>query len=203
MDEIARFFDLLREIRKPEAKMRVLESKTDAAVRKALDKHVAWSFNETPLSRAVVKIAADLGVHVVIDQRALDDMGLDPDTTRLSLPFLYFDAREALRRALTPQELSFAIENGTLVITTRETAESRLQTAIYNITDLLATGKATEDGLVEAIYETIQPTTWDEVGGPGSSVILHLPGGHAVLIVSQTEDVLHEIGPRLDGLRNP
>ncbi len=54
------------------------------------------------------------------------------------------------------------------------------------------------DSLIELITTTIQPTTWDEVGGPGS--IADFPTNLS-LVVSQTQEVHEEIVDLLEQLR--
>jgi hypothetical protein len=52
------------------------------------------------------------------------------------------------------------------------------------------------DNLIDVITTTIKPTTWDDVGGPGS-----ISEYRGVLVVSQTQDVHREIPKLLDKLR--
>ena len=47
---------------------------------------------------------------------------------------------------------------------------------------------------------TIQPTTWDDVGGPGSISPMQV-GGNDVIVLSQTQDVHREIAELLKGMR--
>ena len=54
------------------------------------------------------------------------------------------------------------------------------------------------DSLIELITTTIQPTTWDEVGGPGSIAPFET---NLSLVVSQTQDVHEEIVDLLEQLR--
>ena len=54
------------------------------------------------------------------------------------------------------------------------------------------------DSLIELITSTIQPTTWDEVGGPGSIAGFET---NLSLVVSQTQDVHEEIVDLLEQLR--
>ena len=54
--------------------------------------------------------------------------------------------------------------------------------------------------LVEMITATIEPTSWDEVGGPGSIAGASFRGVD-VLVVSQTQDVHQQIADLLDKLR--
>ena len=52
--------------------------------------------------------------------------------------------------------------------------------------------------LIELITSTVQPTTWDEVGGPGS---IKEFATNLSLVVSQTQDVHEEIVELLEQLR--
>lgn len=54
------------------------------------------------------------------------------------------------------------------------------------------------DSLIELITTTIQPTSWDEVGGPGSIAPFET---NLSLVVSQTQEVHEEIADLLDQLR--
>ncbi len=54
------------------------------------------------------------------------------------------------------------------------------------------------DSLIELITSTVKPTTWDEVGGPGSIAQFET---NLSLVVSQTQEVHEEIADLLDQLR--
>jgi general secretion pathway protein D len=54
------------------------------------------------------------------------------------------------------------------------------------------------DSLISLITSTIQPTTWDEVGGPGSIAPFET---NLSLVVSQTQEVHEEVADLLDQLR--
>jgi hypothetical protein len=53
-----------------------------------------------------------------------------------------------------------------------------------------------EDALIELLQSTIEPDSWDEVGGPGS-----IAAARGLLVVSQTHDVHRKITATLSGLR--
>ena len=180
--------------------MLLLDSETDAVVRKALGKRVAWPFHETLLSEAVARIAADLGVDVHLDRGAFDEAGIDVNTVRLSAPFAYSDAYDAIQRTLRPKKLHSCIRNGAIMIYP-ENEEWHGKLALYNVTDLVENGKATADGLSEAIQTTIEPKTWEDAGGPGSIAFIQIRDGQTILAVSQVYHVLREVEQRLDGLR--
>ncbi len=54
------------------------------------------------------------------------------------------------------------------------------------------------DSLIDLVTSTIQPTTWDEVGGPGSIAPFET---NLSLVVSQTQEVHEELADLLDQLR--
>ena len=54
------------------------------------------------------------------------------------------------------------------------------------------------DSLIELITSTIQPTTWDEVGGPGSIAEF---ATNLSLVISQTQEVHEQIADLLEQLR--
>ena len=56
------------------------------------------------------------------------------------------------------------------------------------------------DTLIDVITETVKPTTWDQVGGPGSITGASI-GTAKVLIVSQTYEVQGEIARLLADIR--
>ena len=88
------------------------------------------------------------------------------------------------------------------MITTPEEAESRLTTKVLDVSDLVVCRDKDDelwddyDTLIDVITSTIMPTTWDQVGGPGSITGASL-GTAKVLIVSQTQDVHEEIATLL------
>jgi hypothetical protein len=66
------------------------------------------------------------------------------------------------------------------------------------VADLVTLGSDFPDfaSLIEIITSTVGPSTWDEVGGPGT--IQQFPG---VLVISQIEQVHHQIEQLLASLR--
>jgi hypothetical protein len=57
------------------------------------------------------------------------------------------------------------------------------------------------DSLIELITSTVQPQTWDVVGGPGSIAPMAVRG-EDVIVLSQTQDVHDEIEALLGRLRS-
>jgi hypothetical protein len=105
-----------------------------------------------------------------------------------------------------------------ILITSTEDAGSRLITRLYPVLDLVTRrtlvyeansvgtsrtggsnlGAADYESLIDCIITTIDPDSWDDVGGPGS--ISHFDNA-GILIIAQTPDVHPKIGALLDSLR--
>ena len=92
---------------------------------------------------------------------------------------------------LRPLCLTWTIKDDVLLITTPEQDGSMLSTKVYDVSDLVACRDEHDapwddyETLIDIINSTIQPTSWDEVGGPGSNKGASL-GTAKVLVVSQT-----------------
>jgi hypothetical protein len=92
-----------------------------------------------------------------------------------------------------------------LVITSPEKASSVLVTRVYPIVDLVTMpgeGNAQlcfdYDSLIELITTTISPTSWDEVGGPGS---ISPHESTCTLVFNQTRDVHQQVEALLIAIR--
>ncbi|MCE9528584.1 MAG: hypothetical protein K8R36_21275, partial [Planctomycetales bacterium] len=114
--------------------------------------------------------------------------------------------------------LTFIVKNEVIQITTPEDAGSQLLTRIYPVLDLVSRrtpvydtgavvtsrtaggrmGVADYKSLMNVITSTIDPDSWDDIGGPGSIAEFDNAG---ILIISQTREVHQKIGPLLNSLR--
>ena len=102
-----------------------------------------------------------------------------------------------MRLTLRDLGLSYVIQDEVLLITTAEAADCKLAARIYPVADLVATGRdekgdlaADFDSLEDLIRSTVQSSSWDEVGGPGS--MAHLRNGD-LLVVSQTQEIQDDV----------
>lgn len=115
-------------------------------------------------------------MNVVLDERALDEVGLGSDTPIAGLHLKGVPLEEALLMILEQLELTFILRDVGLVMTTPERAEEHLDVHVYPVADLIfweqdsVRGRyfADYDTLIDAITSSIAPDTWDEVGGAGS-----------------------------------
>ncbi len=262
-------------------------------IEKALLKPVTLGVVETPLNEVLEQLTRELEVNVLVEQKALNDVGIDP-ATPVTCKVTNLPLRFALGELLRPLELTWIIHDGSLVVTTPEEAECRLSTRVYDVSTLLVSapdypavrsgdlgdpdplfgplGEKNEpelgfasgppkggwggvvrgvggmgmggmmsvsgppgsppilqqaaappsmgggarrgqagfrvyssgspldfDSLIDSITSIIQPTTWDDVGGPGSIAPL---APQQLLVVSQTQDVQDQVASYLDTLRH-
>jgi uncharacterized protein YfaS (alpha-2-macroglobulin family)/TolA-binding protein len=170
-------------------------------IREALAATTDLQFVETPLADVVERVKRFHQIEIQVDQKALADMGIDPDTP-VTRSLKDISLRTALRLMLRDLDLTYVIQDEVLLITTPEKAETMLTTVVYPVADLLK--RSNEDGaddfdsLIGTITSTVLPTTWDEVGGPGS-IAPHEDSRS--LVVSQTQEVHERIASVLEKLR--
>lgn len=174
-------------------------------VREALARPFSCDFRETPLDRMAADISQKAGVQVLLDRKALADVGIKPDTP-LTFRIANISLRSALRHVLRDLDLTYVVQDECLLITAPEEAEARLLIHFYPVPDLVAArdaqGRPTTDfePLVDLVTTAIAPSAWDEVGGPGSMA----PGAlrkARFLVVAQSQPVHEEIARLLADLR--
>ena len=109
----------------------------EKAIYDALDKPVnRWEFEESPLRDVETAIEDEFNIPVEIDNRALEELGLDPDlpvTQKASGSSL----RAALRRMLDPLDLAYLVKDEVLLITTKEKAQEEMVVKVYPVADLV------------------------------------------------------------------
>jgi hypothetical protein len=175
------------------------------AIEKALVETTSLEFVDTPLQDVVDFLKNKHAVQIVLDKKAMDDVGLSTDTP-ITMHLGGVTLRSGLKLMLRELDLTWIIDNEVLLITTPEEANSRLTTEMYDVGDLVTcrdeNNELWEDyhTLIDVITPTVQPTTWDCVGGPGSICGATFSSAK-LLVVSQTQEVHEEIVALLGKLR--
>jgi hypothetical protein len=179
------------------------EIESELRIRQVLQIPVSLNLREAPLSDAIANIEHQIGQSIWIDSRALEDAGVGLDTP-ISYNCTSLPARDALYQLLTPVDLTRTNHDG-LVITTPEKASSELVTRVYPVADLVMVPGDDHtrvlfdyDSLIEVITSVVLPTTWDEVGGPGSIAPFASTG---TLVLSQTRDAHEGVESLLRSIR--
>ena len=142
-------------------------------IESALDATAEVEFHETPLSEVVGFLRETYKIPVVINNRALDDVGLGTETP-VTMSLRGISLRSLLHLMLKELDLTYVIRNQVLMITTPEEAESRLASRVYPVSDLaidvpppLVVGSLPSrfDTVKNLLQEIVAPDSWDYVGG--------------------------------------
>jgi hypothetical protein len=175
-------------------------SKQRATIDAALNSQTSLDLVETPLTDVVAFLRNLHDIPILIDLRALEDVGMAPDvpvTIRLDGVTL----RSALHIMLRDLGLAYVVADGVLQLTTPESAESRLVQHVYPVGDLADPEAAQSPGcgyLADLIQQTVAVDSWADCGGAGVIVpVDHL----SVLVISQTTEVHQRIADLIVTLR--
>ena len=180
--------------RSPQSRHRKAVEQIQAALDKELE--TAPLQAAQPLAQFVVALRKELGVPVVVDRRALEEIGITPDEPmEVDLPEEGLSARSFLRLALDQYDLDYVIANEVLLISTPEELENRLETIVYSTREL----NVPAEELSELITHFVAMDTWAEVGGPGT--VSPLPAPNEGLVISQTQRVHEQIADFFEQLR--
>ena len=163
----------------------------------------AVSFENRSLGKALAGIARTTGVPIQVDTKVLEEASISLDSP-VSCDSSSVTLRSALDLILSQRDLTWIVHDECLLVTTPDKASNHLVAKIYPVQDFARALNGPDPyaahcgALIEMITSTIAPTTWDEVGGPGS-ITFFAPSGS--LIISQTREVHEEIETLLPALR--
>jgi hypothetical protein len=188
----------------------VFESLTNEQVEQRLAEVTRLQLHDVPLADAIQLIGTEHDLPVLLDRRALADVGIDLGTP-VSADYDQFTLGTALELMLRQWDLKYVLEEGALVITTPEEAELRLDTRVYSVYDLVEVHdwmlppeirrshqrRVDFDNLILLVMTTVNPASWDAVGGPGTIS----PLAPDLLVVTQTREAHDEVADILDTLR--
>jgi hypothetical protein len=162
-------------------------------------KATGLDFTEEPLENVVNFLQDEYEIPIQLDEPALEDAGLTRDehmTDRIQNVSL----RSALRLMLKTKQLTYLIQDETLVITTPEEAETQLVACVYDVRDIIGKNRGNKEliALVGTIQSCVDSGNW-AVDGHGNAEVKPLQPG--LLVISQTQAVHEEIGDLLTLIR--
>ncbi|PHS18327.1 MAG: hypothetical protein COA78_02330 [Blastopirellula sp.] len=169
-----------------------------AKLKVGLEKRITIDFIDTPLTEVVAYLQEESGVPFRIDTRALDDVGLSGAAV-VSINLKQVRLKTALSLLLNELDLTWMNSWNRILITTPEEAEEHLKTVYYDVLDLVDPGEQNEldfNSLIEGIITSIDPESWEELGGPGA--INNLENG---IVISHVEQMHEKIAALLRTLR--
>lgn len=137
---------------------------------------------EGPLEDLAQLIAESFDIPVVINRRALEEIGLSADIP-INSNVGGLSLRSLLHLALADLDLTYAIRNEVLEITTVQAAEQNCMLETYTFP---ASISSKADQVLGILQRTVVPECWEQLGGP-----CRVSGIDNLLVVSATEPV-HE-----------
>ncbi|WP_153555130.1 hypothetical protein [Roseimaritima sediminicola] len=165
-------------------------------LRQMLREKTTVEFFETPLEDAVQVLSEKHQLPILIDRRALEEIGLDKEVP-VTLNVSNISLQSALRLLLNEADLVAVVRDEVVVVTTKENAESQLETRTYPLDKVgVRAGSA-----ATLLTRTIQPDTWENFGGPSSVVALSsAETGRDLLVISAPSNVHSQIQDLFDRL---
>ncbi|HUY91804.1 MAG TPA: hypothetical protein VMV10_23885 [Pirellulales bacterium] len=199
LDDIENLLERMRAAKRGDAEAARGAVGWRAKIESALARPAALHVTDEPLDAVAETLRDRYAVPIVFDQKALTDSGLGADTP-VSLAVDGVSLRSLLNLLLDPLDLSWTFRHESLLITTKIELENMMDIEIYDVAEVapaMNDRSAPPDPLAEIITETIEPTTWDVVGGPGSIAVFG-----PWLIVAQSRPAQENIVQLLDDLRS-
>ena len=161
------------------------------AITKKMDVKHSVAFKDTPLKQAIATFAKQSGISMQVDRRALEEIGLTDDTP-VEIDVENISVRSILKLMLRELDLTYTIRDEILMITTREACECALANRIYYMESTGILGDF--DRIMMAIQQTIEPSTWEALGGPSTMTPLTIGvRNRPSLIVSTTVEVHEQV----------
>jgi hypothetical protein len=156
----------------------------------------AIDFRDMPFARAVALLSSLSGLPITIDPDAAARLQLslrDPITIHLTGATL----EEVLQAIVARPGMSFAAEDGQILITDRTEDREKSTRIRYTVSDLTNNDQAAADQLAALVQKFVSPQSWRSAGGGGT-----IETDRTALIVTQTPAVHDQILVFCEKLRN-
>ena len=177
-------------------------------IEQVLSRKAEFDFVEMPLCEVVDLVRRRYEINVVLDSRALGDVGVPIDTPR-SFRLPNVSLRSALDLLLEELGLQWTVHCDALLITTRDAATTEEKEIVnaYDVTELMTSRDENGyssgddfDALAEMIQCTIEPATWRVGGGPGPIKGMRI-GEARIIVGPQTYRVHRKVADLLDQIK--
>lgn len=134
-----------------------------------LNAPITIEFIANPLSDVADFLSEQLAIPVLLDQKALKEIGVSPDE-EIELVISNVSCRSALNLLLREHDLTYVIRDETLQITSVDVADSLLETRVYDVNmvareeirQLMTVIKATVGTGTEVIHNELDPNGYAE-----------------------------------------
>lgn len=173
------------------------------AISRALDKPVSIEGVNRPLGSIVAELSASVRYPIYIDRIGLDDFGMDSNS-QFSIQVQNVRLETALDMLLQ-QDLGWTVHHNMILVTSKERCEEHPIVLTYSLDNLEfgnssgPYGRRSENTLIDIVETSVEPDSWEMVGGFGS-IQYYKPRN--VLVVYQSAQTHREIERLLARLRN-
>jgi len=177
-----------------------LDEQFASKVQSAMKKKASFDYQDMPLSEVAQLWSEQWELPVMIHTRAMEDIGLSPSAeVKLNLQDVTFGS--AMKLMLEQLDMTYTMDNGLFLFTTREQAEQELMTRIYWLEGTgLPVGEF--DNLIEVIQSSIEPDFWEHLGGPGViQPLTHGVRNRPAILVSAICEIHQQIDALLMAMR--
>ncbi|NLX96015.1 MAG: hypothetical protein GXY83_07555 [Rhodopirellula sp.] len=200
----------LREPAKPQALQPKAErgsphAAAEARIAAALNEPAEAAFADVALAEVLATLAGKHQIPIVLEAKALADAGIAQDapvTAKLTGTSL----RTVLTVMLRWLDLTFLVDRGVVLVTTPQAEKRHMIRRTYPIADLCSPAELSRPGLVDydslidLITSKVAPSSWEEVGGPGS-IEPGRPDARPALTVRASYHVHEQLADCLEQLR--
>ncbi|MEC8473382.1 MAG: hypothetical protein VXZ38_01915 [Planctomycetota bacterium] len=177
-----------------------LDEQFAGKVKAAMKKKASFAYQDMPLSEVAQLWSEQWELPVMIHTRAMEDIGLSPNAeVTIHLQDITFGS--AMKLMLDQLDMTYSMDNGLFLFTTREQAEQQPMTRIYWLEGTgLPVGEF--DNLIEVIQGSIEPDSWEHLGGPGViQPLTHGVQNRPAVLVSATCEIHQQIDALLMAMR--
>jgi len=177
------------------------QEKIDAALKQP----IKLTLENQPLGKVVQMLSEQTGINILLDESELNDVGITPDT-KITQSFNNISLQAALKLLYKAFELSHFVQDEALMIVPIGADEQWPVSVAFPVLDLLSLSAEADsaeisdklDELIDSVSRTIEPHTWNSVGGPGAIGDFLQRGA---LVVSNTQAIQIEVAELLAKLR--
>ncbi|MCA9213396.1 MAG: sigma-70 family RNA polymerase sigma factor [Planctomycetales bacterium] len=160
-------------------------SQTELRIAQELNEQTRVDFVGTTLHDAIEYWKETHGINMIIDHRALDEVGLSSDSPAPDWTISGLRLRDAMDLFFERNDLTWVPTKNVVLITTKDRAEGILENRVYPIPSDWGIPAET---VLEMLQTNVSPDSWGDVGGEGSITVL----GERI-VVRQTYRVHEEI----------
>jgi hypothetical protein len=180
-------------------------TKTERAILKALDARISVDVTDQRFGGMIDYFQKKMGQTILLDKPSLDDLGIKPESTTVSLHLEKVSTRTALKKMLADLGLTYIVKDELIFVTTPTKAKDYMTTRTYYVGDLVPQydmrfgpslgqlqAMQTITQLVNMIQNNIDKESWEANGKEGGGTIVFSPATMS-LIVKQSAEVHYKV----------